>query len=139
MVPHRPFRRTGQIGAPPVAYGEEEVAVAFGPIGIADDDCVGILAPWLVYSQVVRVIPLTRRNLMQPRGPKILRITELLRMAAEWRRQLDAGEVQNRADISRREGITRARVTQILGLLRLAPEIREKILALPPPLSSAIP
>ena len=35
------------------------------------------------------------------------------------------------ADIARQEGITRARVTQILGLLRLAPEIREKILTLP--------
>jgi len=33
--------------------------------------------------------------------------------------------------ISRQEGITRARLTQVLGFLRLAPEIQEKILTLP--------
>ena len=34
-------------------------------------------------------------------------------------------------EIARQEGITRARVTQVLGLLRLTPEIREHILSLP--------
>ena len=58
-------------------------------------------------------------------------MVELLRKAIEWRRQLDAGEVSNQADIARRQGITRARVTQVLGLLRLAPEIQEHILSLP--------
>lgn len=33
--------------------------------------------------------------------------------------------------IVRREGITRARVTQILGLLRPAPEIQKRILSMP--------
>ena len=33
--------------------------------------------------------------------------------------------------IARREGISRARVTQVLGLLRLAPEIQEHVLSLP--------
>jgi len=68
---------------------------------------------------------------MQPRGTKIPHITELLRMAIEWQRQLDAGEVQSRADIARREGITRARVTQVMGLLRLAPEIQQHVLSMP--------
>jgi hypothetical protein len=39
--------------------------------------------------------------------------------------------VSNQADIARREGMTRARVTQIMRLLRLAPEIREHILSMP--------
>ena len=39
--------------------------------------------------------------------------------------------VASQAEIALREGITRARVTQIMGMLRLAPEIREKILSLP--------
>jgi hypothetical protein len=34
-------------------------------------------------------------------------------------------------EIARREGLTRARVTQVLGLVRMAPEIQEHILALP--------
>ena len=42
----------------------------------------------------------------------------------------DAGEVATQAEIARREGITRARVTQVLGLLRLAPEIQEHILGM---------
>jgi hypothetical protein len=37
----------------------------------------------------------------------------------------------SQADIARQEGITRARVIQIMGMLRLAPEIREKILTSP--------
>ena len=38
--------------------------------------------------------------------------------AIEWQRQLDTGQVRSRADIARREGLTRARVTQIMNLLR---------------------
>ena len=55
----------------------------------------------------------------------------LLRKATEWWRQLDAGEVRNQAEIARREGITRARVTQVMGMLRLAPEIQEHIQSIP--------
>jgi ParB-like chromosome segregation protein Spo0J len=58
-------------------------------------------------------------------------VVELLRKAIEWRRQLDAGDVRNQAEIARREGVTRARVTQVMGLLRLAREIQEHILSMP--------
>ncbi|MFH1689379.1 MAG: hypothetical protein ABIE42_03975 [Candidatus Eisenbacteria bacterium] len=48
--------------------------------------------------------------------------------------------MDTQAEIARREGITRARVTQIMAMLRLAPEIQEHILAMPesvnrPPIS----
>lgn len=59
------------------------------------------------------------------------RIAETLRKAVEWRRQLDADEVPSQAAIARREGITRARVTQILALLRLPSDTRRRIMALP--------
>lgn len=52
-------------------------------------------------------------------------------MAMEWQRQLDAGEVDTQAAIARCEGITRARVTQVMAMLRLAPEIQERILTMP--------
>jgi hypothetical protein len=58
-------------------------------------------------------------------------VVELLRTAQTWQQQLNAGEVENQAAIARREGITRARVTQIMALARLAPEIQEHILSLP--------
>jgi hypothetical protein len=32
----------------------------------------------------------------------------------EWRRMLEAGEVANRAELARRAGVSRARVTQVL-------------------------
>lgn len=44
---------------------------------------------------------------------------------------LESGQIANQADIARREGISRARVTQVMGMLRLAPEIQEQILSLP--------
>jgi ParB-like chromosome segregation protein Spo0J len=50
----------------------------------------------------------------EQRGP-----TARLARALEWQRQLDAGEVASRADIARREGLSRARVTQIMRALAL--------------------
>ena len=61
--------------------------------------------------------------------PKTPRVVELLRKAIEWKALLESGQIATQADIACQEGITRARVTQVMGLLRLAPEIREKILS----------
>jgi hypothetical protein len=58
-------------------------------------------------------------------------VVELLRKALEWQALLASGEAPSQAAIARREGITRARVTQVMGLLRLAPEIQEHILSHP--------
>jgi biotin operon repressor len=41
-----------------------------------------------------------------------------LARALEWQRQLEAGEAESQAAIARREGLTRARVTQIMNRLR---------------------
>lgn len=49
----------------------------------------------------------------------------------EWRTLLESGEVRTQAAIARREGISRARVTQVIDMLRLAPEIRQHILSMP--------
>ena len=51
-----------------------------------------------------------------PRGVRGAPTAQL--RALEWQRQLDSGEVRSKADIARREGLTRARVTQIMNLLR---------------------
>lgn len=112
-------------------HREQEVEVALGPIGIIEDARVGILTRRIEADQVVRVVPLTQGDFKPPPKPKTPRIAELLRKAMEWRRQVDAGEVRNQAEIACREGITRARVTQVMGMLRLSPEIKEHILSLP--------
>ena len=36
---------------------------------------------------------------------------------------IDAGEVKNAAELASRHGVTRARISQLMNLLRLAPEI----------------
>ena len=51
------------------------------------------------------------------------RIIEALTRARAWRRLIDTGEVKNAAALARRYGMTRARVSQLLSLLHLAPEI----------------
>ena len=44
---------------------------------------------------------------------------------------MDAGEVQTQAEIAAEEDLTRARDSQILNLLKLAPDIQSAILSLP--------
>ena len=46
-------------------------------------------------------------------------------------RLIDTGEATSQAEAARREGLTRARMTQVMGLLRLAPEIQQHILYMP--------
>ena len=46
-----------------------------------------------------------------------------LARARAMKRDIDSGRVENAAAISAREGLTRARISQLLGLLRLAPTI----------------
>jgi hypothetical protein len=69
------------------------------------------------------------RRRAAPTGPP--HIVTLMNKALKWQSLLDDGEVPSRAELARREGITRARVTQIMKLLSLAPNIQEAILALP--------
>ena len=58
-------------------------------------------------------------------------IQKTLALAEEFRRQLDAGDV-NRSGLARRHGLTRARVTQVLNLLKLHPAILHFLRAMRP-------
>jgi len=58
--------------------------------------------------------------------------------AREWQSILDAGECASRADLARRLGVSRARVTPVLGLLDLAPEVLEAVIGLGDPLSHPV-
>lgn len=51
---------------------------------------------------------------------------------------LSVGECASRADLARKLGMTRARVTQVLGLLELTPEIVDALAALGDPLPKPI-
>jgi hypothetical protein len=69
---------------------------------------------------------------LRPKRLEPPRVVKLLAMAVEWQRQIDAGEVQHRAEISHRQGLSRARVTQILNLLKLHPTIQDYVRNLTP-------
>ncbi len=58
------------------------------------------------------------------------RIARLLALAHDLAARIEAGEYQDYADIARQHGFTRARLTQIMNLLLLAPDIQAEILAL---------
>ena len=116
---------------PVAAYREQTVEIGLGPKGPFQNGNVGSLKRSVAPDQTVNALSAKARHRKPARAPRTPRVIELLRMAQEWQRQLEAGEVESQAAIARREGITRARVTQIMGLLRLAPEIQEHILSLP--------
>jgi len=62
---------------------------------------------------------------------RVPRITRLMALAIHLQKLIDDGAVRDYAEIARLTGITRARVTQIMNLTLLSPEIQEQILFLP--------
>ena len=59
------------------------------------------------------------------------RVTRLMALAIRFDQLIRDGEVRDLADIARLGHVTRARVTQIMNLLHLAPDIQEALLSLP--------
>ena len=115
---------------------EQPVDIAFGPKGAFERGKSGRLSRLISANRIIDARhPARRRKKTQRKKPnstpKQPRIVELLLTAEEWKRQIDAGEYENQAELAERKGITRARVTQVLALLRLAPDIRERISANP--------
>ena len=123
--------QNGYKGPPVAAYCEQTVEIALGPKGAFENDNIGALTRRAPPGHVVSAVPPGRGDPKQPREPKTPRVVELLRKAIEWQTLLESGRIANQAEIARREGITQARVTQIMGMLRLAPEIQQQILSIP--------
>jgi hypothetical protein len=62
----------------------------------------------------------------------IPRLARLLALAIRFEGLLRSGDVHDYADLARLGQVTRARITQIMNLLNLAPDIQEQILLMPP-------
>lgn len=58
------------------------------------------------------------------------KVARMLALAHHVQRAIEQGIAHDRADVARRLGLTRARVTQLLDLLLLAPLVQETILSL---------
>ena len=101
--------------APLAAYREQTVEIALGPKGAFENGNIGALRRRAPPDQVLSAVLPGRGNPKPPREPKTPRVVELLRKAIEWQALLESGKVVSQADIARREGVTRARVTQVMG------------------------
>jgi hypothetical protein len=64
-------------------------------------------------------------------SPSIPRIARLMALAIRFDTLLRAGKFRDYAELARLGRVTRARMTQIMKLLDLAPDIQEQILFLP--------
>ena len=75
-----------------------------------------------------------RRQGLRPEAPPgtVPRLARLMALAIRFDRLIKDGEIDDQADLARLGSVSRARVTQIMNLLQLAPAIQEAILFLPP-------
>lgn len=67
-------------------------------------------------------------KLRAPEPKRPLRAARMLALAHRLQAMIEAGEVEDRASLARRLGFSRARITQLLDLLLLAPDIQEELL-----------
>ena len=62
---------------------------------------------------------------------RVPRVAKLMALAIRFEAMLASGEVSGQAELARLGHVTRARLTQIMNLLNLAPDIQEALLFLP--------
>lgn len=65
-----------------------------------------------------------------PQG-RVPRISKLMALAIHFQELLRDGVVEDQSDLARLSHVTQPRITQIMNLVLLAPEIQEEILHLP--------
>jgi hypothetical protein len=66
------------------------------------------------------------------RSGRLPRVTRLMALAIRFEGLLREGEVKDFADLARFGRVTRARISQIMNLLNLAPDLQEQLLFLAP-------
>lgn len=62
---------------------------------------------------------------------RVPRVARLMALAIRFEGLLESGAVANQAELAALGHVTRARLTQIMNMLSLAPDIQEQILLLP--------
>ena len=113
------------------AFREQTVEITLGPKGAFENGNIGALTRRVPAARVISAVLPRRGKPKPPKDPKTPRVVELLRKAIAWQALLESGDAASQAEVARREGFTRARVTQVMGMLRLAPEIQEHVLSMP--------
>lgn len=78
---------------------------------------------------VVGAVPEPAHNAAVIRVPRVAR---LMALAIRYDQLLRDGVVTNQSELARLAHVTQPRMTQIMNLLHLAPDIQEAVLTLPP-------
>ena len=85
-----------------------------------------------------------RRTISDERSPTssrgvLPRVTQVLALAIQFQDMLNRGEASNYADLARLGCLTRERMSQIMELVWLAPDIQKEILEFPPNATGRFP
>lgn len=72
------------------------------------------------------------REPRKPVGPRIPRISRLMALAIKMQGMVDRGEVRDNAELARLAQVSRARMTQIMNLNLLSPQLQERLLFFEP-------
>ncbi len=72
--------------------------------------------------------PVPTEVVRPPARERIPRVTRLMALAVKYQGMVDSCEFRDYADISRLGYVSRARMTQIMNLSNLAPDIQEQVL-----------
>jgi len=67
-----------------------------------------------------------------PRPGRPIRAAQVLALALQFQEMIDRGEVRDYANLARLGCVSRERISQIMMLVWLAPDIQEAVLRLPP-------
>lgn len=67
-----------------------------------------------------------------PRPGRPIRAAQVLALALQFQEMIDRGEVRDYADLARLGCVSRERISQIMMLVWLAPDVQQAVLRLPP-------
>ena len=67
-----------------------------------------------------------------PQPGRHIRAAQVLALALQFQQMIDSGEVRDYADLARLGCVSRERISQIMMLVSLAPDIQQAVLRLPP-------
>jgi hypothetical protein len=71
-------------------------------------------------------------NIPSSRSGRLPRVTQVMALALQFQDMIERGEARDYADLARLGCLTRERMSQIMELVWLAPDIQQEILEFPP-------
>lgn len=87
----------------------------------------------ITVEKIVRIVNDRRRKHTELPVARVPRVARLMALAIRFDQLIRDGVVADQAELARLGHVTRARLTQIMNLLVLAPEIQQQLLFLPSP------